>query len=363
MSFSQYILFCFKLISVSIAFAMAGFWIHKYAKNEDNTMIEYKTFRDSDSIYLPAMSICFVNPFSSGNGSFRNNNGSRYEGFLRYLQGIEEFNEEYGDILSSIKNFQISDHLDKIMVFNYLKNEGQNNSFETFSKLNDCPFLSFENNYNGFSSGTFSKCFEMRVKRKYSNYVSFVTLSFKESFADIVNQSEMIGIHFGYPGQLLLGFTFDHTFIKSPNATSAYQIFKLDSIEIVKRRNKQNDRCLRESIDYDKLRLQRAIDKVGCKAIYHNLKDDTPICSDYEKLNQFELLNLIQSKFLPPCEEIPQVPFKFVSTGFDVSLGLYPFGIGYPRKMKLITQQRAIDIHALIGNIGGYIGLFLGMLD
>ena len=125
MSFSQYILFCFKFISVSIAFAMAGYCIHKYAKNEDNTMIEYKTFRDSDSIYLPAMSICFVNPFSSGNGPFRNNNGSRYGGFLRYLQGMEEFNEKDGDILSSIKNFQTSNHLDKIMVFNYL----------TFSKL------------------------------------------------------------------------------------------------------------------------------------------------------------------------------------------------------------------------------------
>ena len=31
--------------------------------------------------------------------------------------------------------------------------------------------------------------------------------------------------------------------------------------------------------------------------------------------------------------------------------------------MKLITQQQAIDGHALIGNIGGYIGLFLGMLE
>ena len=32
----------------------------------------------------------------------------------------------------------------------------------------------------------------------------------------------------------------------------------------------------------------------------------------------------------------------------------------YPEEVKLITQSKEVDVHALIGNIGGYIGLFLG---
>ena len=165
MSASQYVLFCFKFISILIAFAMAGYWIHKYAKNEDNSIIEYKTFRESESIYLPAMSMCFVNPFLIGIGSLGNNNNSTYEGFWRYVQGIGEFNEHYGDILSNIKVFNISHYFDKIRVFNHLKGEPQNKSFETFSSLNDCPFLTSENNFNGFSAGTFSKCFEIKIKK------------------------------------------------------------------------------------------------------------------------------------------------------------------------------------------------------
>ena len=34
--------------------------------------------------------------------------------------------------------------------------------------------------------------------------------------------------------------------------------------------------------------------------------------------------------------------------------------IDYPEEVKIITQSRDVDIHSLIGNIGGYLGLFLG---
>ena len=72
---------------------MAGYWIHKYARNEDNTIIDYKSFRESESIYLPAVSICFVNPLFTDAVSLGNSTNSTYEGFWRYLQGIGEFNQ------------------------------------------------------------------------------------------------------------------------------------------------------------------------------------------------------------------------------------------------------------------------------
>ena len=34
----------------------------------------------------------------------------------------------------------------------------------------------------------------------------------------------------------------------------------------------------------------------------------------------------------------------------------------YPEEVKMITQSKEVDVHALIGNIGGYIGLFLGKI-
>ena len=52
---------------------------------------------------------------------------------------------------------------------------------------------------------------------------------------------------------------------------------------------------------------------------------------------------------------------KYTTGGISiVGFDLFPLIIYYPDKVKYVTQYQAIDIHALIGNIGGYIGLFLG---
>ena len=41
---------------------------------------------------------------------------------------------------------------------------------------------------------------------------------------------------------------------------------------------------------------------------------------------------------------------------------IFSFTIEYPEQVKVITQSQAVDGHSLVGNIGGYIGLFLGLL-
>ena len=34
--------------------------------------------------------------------------------------------------------------------------------------------------------------------------------------------------------------------------------------------------------------------------------------------------------------------------------------IVFPDRMRVISQSKEVDVHTLIGNIGGYLGLFLG---
>ena len=58
---------------------------------------------------------------------------------------------------------------------------------------------------------------------------------------------------------------------------------------------------------------------------------------------------------------MPRIDFELTEdlTNFK---GHFTLTIGYPRQVKIITQSRAVDVNALVGNIGGYIGLFLGIL-
>ena len=52
--------------------------------------------------------------------------------------------------------------------------------------------------------------------------------------------------------------------------------------------------------------------------------------------------------------------FVLTSNGSKGRAKTYYMYVSYPDKMTIISQTQAVDFHSLIGNIGGYIGLFLG---
>ena len=344
----------FKCICIIIAFSMGGYWVHKYLKNEDVTLIKYIAYKDSDSVHLPSMTICFSNAFPPGNTSDSNS-----EKYLKYLQGNTDFDDDYWSSLFDQKPWNISYYINEIAVYHFLKDEYHAGPMEIFSNLYDCPFITFENNFNGFVHGNSDRCFELKVKEKYSRYVDFVMIGFKKTFEDLVRRTQSY-VRFSYPGQLLLDFAADDYIWNNKSDMNTTVAFKLDSTEVLKRRNKANDKCLEDSIHHDVLWLKHVIKKNGCKAPYHKLQVDEPICDDFDKLAVFDLFVFLHEEFTRPCEEIPHVSLKSVRYDSNYKPGLYSFVVGYPKKIKMITQQQAIDVHALIGNIGGYIGLFLG---
>ena len=61
----------------------------------------------------------------------------------------------------------------------------------------------------------------------------------------------------------------------------------------------------------------------------------------------------------PACHEISQMNIKN-SAENSQSHGSILVSLEYPMNVKLITEEKAIGTLDLIGNIGGYIGLFLG---
>ena len=48
-------------------------------------------------------------------------------------------------------------------------------------------------------------------------------------------------------------------------------------------------------------------------------------------------------------------PFYPVQSGEKWAIVIY-----YPKEFRIVTQSKEVDIHTLIGNIGGYLGLFMG---
>ena len=356
----QYFLCCFKLLCLITAGCMSGYWIYKYWKDEDITVIEYTAFKDSEIMNVHATTICFSNPFITSDGPLEDNKTLNIEYYLKLLQGEYSFNRKYEATSFENDTINILDYLDNITMFQRLSIE-QRRPQLSCSNPKNCSFVSFKNNINIFSGPTFVKCYEMKVKKEFSNSARFIILGFNNMFQSVVGQSEAIFALFRYPGQVLTDLTPDEILWKNASEKETLTMFKLASTDILRRRNKRNRECLSDFMSYDEVKIKKAIQNVGCKALYHNLEYDIPICNRSEQLPMFNAPHLEQIKIPPPCEEIPQVSFKVLKIWVGNTYGYYPLQIGFPKKMKLITQQQAIDIHALIGNIGGYIGLILGL--
>ena len=56
-------------------------------------------------------------------------------------------------------------------------------------------------------------------------------------------------------------------------------IFKIEQVEILKRRNKRTKPCVPKSVSYDNKIINEYIIKNGCRAPYQNNPKDIPLCA------------------------------------------------------------------------------------
>ena len=327
MKSNDFLRYTFKFICFTTAFSMAGYWIFKFSRNEDITLIEYKAIKDLGAISLPSTSICFIIKQADLHQNNKENSFDHNE--LRFTE-----------------------YLDHILV---MLRHGR-----PYNCTIPCKGINFISNFNGTFNIMLTRCFEIQIEAKYSSYVFGMSLNFKAIMISLLNQIEMVFVHFHHPGQLYRDFRADYIIWKNPRNYTHFTAFKMDAIEVLRRRSKPNEKCLKDVYRYDEMKLEKIIERTGCKAKYHSILDDYPICKDEEELANFEGSNMGNENFLLPCEEMSHISFKTLDHGKDYGYGFYPLHVAYPEKMKIITQKQAIDIHALIGNIGGYIGLFLG---
>ena len=104
---------------------------------------------------------------------------------------------------------------------------------------------------------------------------------------------------------------------------------------------------------------------IGCRPPYLAIGTETPKCDTVKRLNEsrFQYERAREMDYPKDCKRMSGIRTSSVG-GILKSLDKkWRFGISYPDEVKIITQSKEVDIHTLIGNIGGYFGLFLGKYD
>ena len=115
---------------------------------------------------------------------------------------------------------------------------------------------------------------------------------------------------------------------------------------------------------FDELVLSKHVETVGCRAPYLGLHPTFPICNTQEKIieGKYEYKD-VRNKYYPKaCVRTSKLGIhaKAMTHTKDGYVDHWNLMIIYPEEVRLITQSKEIDVHTLIGNIGAYIGLFLG---
>ena len=99
-----------------------------------------------------------------------------------------------------------------------------------------------------------------------------------------------------------------------------------------------------------------------------------PICNDTELIKQYNINNDIPdsnflNKWIEPCDQVQTASFSIREVSWSEKLsaisddpnGTSAFGIVFnSHNYREIRHTQDFNLESLIGNIGGYIGLFLG---
>ena len=341
--------FLFKISCFIIVFCLVGVWVLKYMQDEDLCLVEYKPFGNTNQMGLPGASLCITEPFIEDK---LNDHGTNTTAYIKYLSG------DY-----------ITENLASINYTNVTLNLGSNYIGTGLLHKNGSITHSADgvirSSLSAFYYRTFMKCYTMDMENSEMFEINYAKHLFKaDPFLQRGLSSKMIYALAHGPHQSLLTnnikvVSFDANDIYGGDIT-----FKMSKIELVKTRNKPKSPFVMQWRDWDEFVSLRHIKDIGCIPPYYESHQNVPICSTMKEMKRwYNILATIRNeREYMHCQQMPGIDFE-IYKGHNRTHGTFTISIGYPELVKIITQSRAVDVNALIGNLGGYIGLFLGMHD
>ena len=347
----------FRFACFSVAIGMTVYWCYKFWKDEDLCLVDYETYDSSLDVDYPMLSFCLQDPVIESklqqyNETLTSKKYQNYLTGLEYYDGMQ--NIDFNDVTVDLSEYL---HAETITFNNGTTTERTypNNIFEK-------PMVTYVGGI--YQTGWIYKCFGLRMQKKniLYGYVAFNKSLFgSRSFNYVVTL-----LH--YPNQTMLSLsTLKYEWPSYPKRKQIeYSMdFTITQVEVLKRRNKRTKSCVSNDISFDETIMSDHIKKNGCRAPYQNNRNDTPICSSRKEMlgAYYDLIMKIGEK--TPCTSIKNIIYKYeeekmVGEWEHFGPDYFWISLTFPNEFKDIYQERAVDIQTVIGNAGGYVGLFLG---
>ena len=362
----------FNLTCIIATIVMVGYWFNEFLKDEDVCSIDLMSMDRVNKHPVPVMSACFRNPFL--NSKLKQIDASLNSStYLKFISG-EIYNDKwraigYDNVSINLADYAPNSSMPLTSVTRYYWIRWRNGSYSTH-KLSDTTGL--RNTYvtfNGFVGlNRFIKCFAIDINTKNIKDITAIWLQHKkEIFPSSIRQTELgFFVFFHLPQQLIISkSTIKHTWPEWKNNPYTKLSFRVKGWDILKRRNKRKEDCFVDYKQYDNFLIEKHMKRVGCTPPYYTSQNNLTICETKKKMKQAKLTLEKQTKDnYRPCVFMTDIHYAYYDRHYDPSVkfdgkmfGIY---LTVPDQYKLIHQVEAINFQTLIGNGGGYIGLFLG---
>ena len=224
--------------------------------------------------------------------------------------------------------------------------------------------------------GAFGKCWSVDIPYIFGKTINTFSIRFRGDvfLKGIRPQLNEFGVVVHYPHQLWTA-DFGTYEWKSQEANRYTMKFKIENIIVHKRRNKRTKPCNENWKNDDDTITTKIINTVGCNPPAAMRRVQTlPNCTTKEQMKDIYVMSVDArtiSRHLPPCQQIEKVIFtyeefnclthKWINDEINKTEKLFEILFEFLDGAYMeVKQTKHYDGQSLIGNAGGYIGLFLG---
>ena len=352
--------YVFKAFCIVCVLFMVGYWFYKYdVDDRDIGTVDYRSFQNDSSVKYPVASLCFDEPIVDRKvaENYPNLNKTNY---MEYLEG-DAFDETFTKVNYSNITLDLDDYFKYTSVFLRNKTELVGSKIVTFSH---------KVSFSGVSEWyDFYKCIELNWDTHQPGPIKEVFVVYNKAaiLRDLSGSLEFgFDLYMHYPGQFLLAPN-DLTELIIDVSTKSLEI-KIEDVEILRSRDSRNSRCIayNDKFSFDEMVKEKHILTTGCTLPYFAAFKNFPKCNTRKRIKQSSYsYHEVQTKYYPTsCHRLSKISYstheRETVGNLDFDEDEWVIGVSYRQNFRAITLSKEVDIHSLIGNVGGYVGLFLG---
>ena len=365
------VLSLFRFVCMMLTISFVTYNIILYSEDEDLTEVSFKMYnQDEESIY-PGITLCVDKPFETYKLK-KFGKGINKTAYKQFIQG-RLWDERMLKINLDSVVIDIKDYLIEACIKSHFNGK--------------C--VKFDPEISSFFEPSKRQCYTFH-NIPGSNIV-FVETKMNVSLFPNQMRPEMWKFiaRFPFPTQIFRSSKMSYgEWPSRQNLSDGYTMnFYVRNVVVIRRRNKKLKPCYAWN-NYDNLIMTEISDKLGCRPVYWGQNSSVPLCNTKEKMGMFEKYFFDRyfgsddsASYIPPCLELEdiQIEYSDIEAGVRKNVekdeaGKHDSHDSHPEtvdwfKVRLwfrsnrfmeIKQIKAYNFQTLVGNGGGYIGLFLG---